>query len=177
MALTARQQRFVDEMLVDANATQSAIRAGFSTKTAKQQGARLLTNVDVAAAIAERQAKRLNKLEVKAERVVSEMAAGAFYDAADLVAQAITCPADIAKLPEQVRRAIVGWSWDRRGNFVLKLADKSRALDMLARHLGMYRDQIELKIGLGDWVAKSFEPKPAENDRSVGQQPADGGRS
>ena len=49
--LTAKQARFKDEYLIDNNATQAAIRAGYSKKTAKSQGQRLLTNVDIAAAI------------------------------------------------------------------------------------------------------------------------------
>lgn len=49
--LTAKQARFKDEYLIDNNATQAAIRAGYSAKTAKSQGQRLLTNVDIAAAI------------------------------------------------------------------------------------------------------------------------------
>lgn len=49
--LSAKQQAFAREYLVDRNATQAAIRAGYSAATAKQQGARLLTNVDVRAAV------------------------------------------------------------------------------------------------------------------------------
>ena len=49
--LTAKQARFKDEYLIDNNATQAAIRAGYSKKTAKSQGQRLLTNVDIKAAI------------------------------------------------------------------------------------------------------------------------------
>ena len=48
---TTKQQRFIDEYLIDFNATQAAIRAGYSQDTAKQQGSRLLSNVDVRAAI------------------------------------------------------------------------------------------------------------------------------
>ena len=47
-----KQERFVEEFLIDLNATQAAIRAGYSEKTAKSQGQRLLTNVDIAAAFA-----------------------------------------------------------------------------------------------------------------------------
>ena len=49
--MTPKQQRFIDEYLIDFNATQAAIRAGYSSDTAKQQGSRLLSNVDVRAAI------------------------------------------------------------------------------------------------------------------------------
>ena len=51
MTLTPKQQRFVDEYTIDSNATQAAIRAGYSERTARQQGARLVTNVDIAATI------------------------------------------------------------------------------------------------------------------------------
>ena len=49
--LTAKQQRFCEEYLIDLNATQAAVRAGYSAKTANEQGSRLLTNVSVASAI------------------------------------------------------------------------------------------------------------------------------
>ena len=57
--MNARQQRFVTEYLVDLNATQAAIRAGYSPKTAQQQGSRLLTNVVVKQAIAAQHARQL----------------------------------------------------------------------------------------------------------------------
>jgi hypothetical protein len=53
-------------------------------------------------------------------------------------------PANIKRLPEKVRRAIVGWGWDRNQNFTIKLADKSKALDYLARHLSLYNDKLEV---------------------------------
>lgn len=63
-SLTPRQQRFVDEYLIDLNATQAATRCGYSAKTAKQQGARLLTNVDIRAAVNRGQAAHSDKLEL-----------------------------------------------------------------------------------------------------------------
>lgn len=53
MKLTLKQERFVAEYLIDLNATQAAIHAGYSERTAKQQGSRLLTNADVSAAVEE----------------------------------------------------------------------------------------------------------------------------
>ncbi len=58
MSLTPRQARFVEEYLLDLNATQAAIRAGYSKKTAYSQGERLLRNVEVAAAVAEAKSAR-----------------------------------------------------------------------------------------------------------------------
>ena len=53
MTLTAKQERFVEEDIVDLNATQAAIRAGYSPKTANREGSRLLSNVDIQAAVSE----------------------------------------------------------------------------------------------------------------------------
>jgi phage terminase small subunit len=58
-SLTPKQSRFVEEFLLDLNAKQAAIRAGYSLKTAKQQASRLLTNVDVAAAADKGKARAL----------------------------------------------------------------------------------------------------------------------
>lgn len=71
--LTPRQSRFVAEYLVDLNATQAAIRAGYSSKTAKQQGQRLLTNVDLAAAIAGGKAKQLADVGLSAETALEAL--------------------------------------------------------------------------------------------------------
>jgi len=78
--LTPKQERFVAEYLVDLNATQAAIRAGYSAKTAEQQGPRLLGNVVVAAAIGEAQARHLAAVDVSAQRVLKELAAIGFSD-------------------------------------------------------------------------------------------------
>lgn len=69
--MNAKQQIFVAEYLKDRNATQAAIRAGYKKRTAKQIGSKLLTRVDVSAAVAEKTNKRLQKLEVTAESVLN----------------------------------------------------------------------------------------------------------
>ena len=68
--LTAKQQRFCDEYLIDMNATQAAIRAGYSEKTAKAQGSRLLTNVDVKAYLDEMLEETHSKNIADAEEVM-----------------------------------------------------------------------------------------------------------
>ncbi len=68
--LTPRQARFVDEYLIDLNATQAAIRAGYSGKTAQEQSSRLLSNVMVAAAIEKERAKRSERVSVSQDDVV-----------------------------------------------------------------------------------------------------------
>lgn len=70
MTLTAKQRRFVAEYLVDLNATQAAIRAGYSAKTAYSQGQRLLKNVEVSKVVGAHAANRSEKLDLSAERVL-----------------------------------------------------------------------------------------------------------
>ncbi|WIA54327.1 terminase small subunit [Sphingobium sp. WTD-1] len=82
--MTPKQQRFVDEYLIDLNATQAAIRAGYSAKTANEQGARLLANVSVRNAVSEAKAKRSKETGIDAAWVLSRLAAEAFADLADL---------------------------------------------------------------------------------------------
>ena len=68
--LTPRQSRFVDEYLVDLNATQAAIRAGYSARTANEQGARLLANASVAAAAQSAQLARSERLQLTQDDVL-----------------------------------------------------------------------------------------------------------
>ncbi len=83
MPLTHRQELFCQEFMRDFNATQAAIRAGYSEKTAAQQGCRLLTNVKVAAAIVEARAKRLARVTVTQDDVVKGLHTEATTAASD----------------------------------------------------------------------------------------------
>ena len=78
--LTPKQQRFVEEYLIDLNATQAAIRAGYSEKTAQEIGSENLSKPMVAKAIAEAQEKLSNKTQVTVEMVVQ----GLLNEAKDL---------------------------------------------------------------------------------------------
>ncbi|MFB5761039.1 terminase small subunit [Paenibacillus medicaginis] len=91
MALTAKQKLFIKEYLVDLNATQAAIRAGYSAKTANEQGARLLANVSVQAAIQVAMDKRAAKLEITADMVLERWWAIATADPNDIIHLRRTC--------------------------------------------------------------------------------------
>jgi phage terminase small subunit len=147
--LTDKQTRFVDEYLLDLNATQAAIRAGYSPKTAKVIAHENLTKPYVAAAIQAKQAALQEKLGITIERVLNEIACSAFLDIADLCAEdGSVLP--LSQIPEAARRAIAGIEVsdlfegsgeDRKAVGTLKkikLADKMAALDKLCKHLGMY---------------------------------------
>ncbi|KRA62172.1 hypothetical protein ASD89_24120 [Caulobacter sp. Root656] len=85
MTLTPKQARFVEEYLIDLNATQAAIRAGYSAKTAEDQGRQLLRKTPVSAAISARQAERSERTEITQDRVLEELWAIATADPNELI--------------------------------------------------------------------------------------------
>lgn len=83
--LTAQQERFCQEYIIDLNATQSAIRAGYSVKTADVQGCRLLGNVKVQARIAELNSERIERVQTKADYVLNRLLEIDSLDVADIL--------------------------------------------------------------------------------------------
>lgn len=138
MKLTPKQMRFVDEYMVDFNATQAAIRAGYKAKTAHVIGAENLRKPKIAEEIARRQKDLQKRTEVSQDRVVKELARIAFADAS------VVCVTDFNKLTDDQRAAIQGvrptnFGWE------IKLCDKIKALELLGRHIGMFTDKLEVK--------------------------------
>ena len=149
MALNERQQRFVEEYLVDLNATQAAIRAGYSPRTANEQGARLLAHVSIQEAVQAAKEKRSQRVEITQDRVLLEYARLAFFDPRKLFDDNGK-PMDITALDDDTAAALVGLDvveeYQGAGEsreFVgytkkYKLANKLGALDSLGKHLGMF---------------------------------------
>ena len=159
--LTAKQRLFIGEYLIDLNATKAAERAGYSKKTAKEQGARLLTNVDISATIQEAMDKRAEKLEITAERVLAEIAKCAFINMGDFlridpasgrafIDLSRAAPEQLAALCAFEQEEWVERAGEGRGNFEavrkirLKLTDKLGALEKLGKHLKLFTDKCEL---------------------------------
>jgi phage terminase small subunit len=160
MALTAKQARFAEEYLVDLNATQAAIRAGYSEATAHAIGHENLGKPEIADAIAAAQAERANRTQITADRVLAELGCLGLYDPADIASTPMNGPEDIGKLPEPARRAIAGWGYDREGRFTVKLSPKVPALVEIGKHLGVaQRQELTGKDGkdllTGDQVGRS----------------------
>lgn len=139
--MTPRQERFVAEYLVDLNATQAALRAGYSKQSARSAH-RLLQLSKVAAAIRTAQAKRARRLEISAERVLAEYAKIAFANMADFATFGpdglrLKHVSDLA--PDQTAAvAEVTESKTQYGGTVrFKLHDKLAALNAIARHIGL----------------------------------------
>lgn len=139
--LTPKQAAFVREYLIDLNATQAAIRAGYSVRTASSIAEENLRKPEIKAGVQAAMAERGERLKASADDVLREITRLAMIDVGRITE--VTGPADIKALPEDVRRAIVGWSWDKNGNFTIKLA-KEGALEMMGRHHALFKEKLEL---------------------------------
>ena len=160
--LTAKQRRFVAEYLIDLNATQAAIRAGYSKKTAEQGAAQLLRNIKVAAAIAAGQAKQEQRAEVAADDVIRELAKIGFANMLDYVrvTEEGDAVVDLSKLTREQAAAIgevtVEDFKDGRGDDArdvrrvkFKLSDKRAALVDLGRHFALFTDKAVVDLNHG----------------------------
>ncbi len=125
---------------MDLNATAAAKRAGYSEKTACEQGSRLLANVKVQEEIQKRQVKLQSKLEITQERVLSELAAIAFANGTDFAtinANGLISVKATSQVPKEKLPAVAVIKYSTTG-VEIKLHDKVRALEMLGRHLGLF---------------------------------------
>jgi len=155
--MNTRQAMFVQEYLVDLNATQAAIRAGYSAKTAYAQASRLLSDVKIAAAVTEAKAKRSERVGVSADNVLAELAKLGFANMADYMKptpsgdprldfSALTRDQSAALTEVTVEDFVEGRGEDARDvrRVKFKLADKRAALVDIGKHLGMFIDRHEM---------------------------------
>lgn len=171
MSLTAKQKRFCDEYLIDLNATQAAIRAGYSEKTAYRTGADNLRKPQIEEYIAKRQKELSRSTEITQERVIKELALIAFSNNADyahvvekkLQVEAGGALVDVLdkdgkpvmyrtvepvlteELTEEQKRALAVIKKGRDG-LEVKSCDKVKALELLGKHLGIFTDKIEANV-------------------------------
>lgn len=152
--VTPKQGRFVEEYLVDLNATQAAIRAGYSPKTAEQQGYRLLRNAQIAAAVEKGRERLSEETDITAKRVLAELARIAFLDPRTVFDEHGNLK-PIAEWDEDAARALSGCDvteeFSGRGadremvGYLKKIRfwDKKGALELLGKHLALFTDKVE----------------------------------
>ncbi len=117
--LTPKQERFCREYLIDLNASQAAIRAGYSTKGAVSFGSQLLGNINIQKRINELKTQRAERCDISADSVLRELVKTAFMDIDSRTAR------------QQKKNRV-------------KQSDKIKALELLARHLGLLKDKLEI---------------------------------
>jgi len=185
MALTAKRARFVDEYLIDLNATQAAIRAGYSAKTAGQIGDELLKKPEIIAALQSAMKARSVRTEITQDRVIAELAKIGFADIRKavrwgegiVVRNEFGTPEvvnDVAligseQIDDDTAAAIAEICQTAQG-VKIKLHDKRAALIDIGRHIGMFRDKIELTGKDGEPLQQTIVILPS-NGREAEDQP------
>ena len=168
--LTAKQEAFCREYLIDLNGTQAALRAGYSKKGAHVQAAQLLSNPKVSECLQEMLKKRAERTEIDADWVLKRLAQDATADLADLYDETGQLKA-VKDWPLAFRTGLVTGvdtvqerdGSDSEGNpeFVtvrkIKLMDRAKLLEMVGRHVGVqaFKDRLEHsgKVGLEALIA------------------------
>lgn len=158
--LSERSQRFVDEYVVDLNATRAAIRAGYSAASAYSQGHRLLKNAEVAAAIAAAKRARAKRLAISADRVLQELARLAYFDIRRTVDEN-GAPIPLHLLDGDTAAAIAGVEVVEQFEMVdgervptgllkkYRVFDKNTAVGNMMKHLGLLKDTLSLNLPPG----------------------------
>lgn len=151
--LTHRQELFADEYLIDLNATQAAIRAGYSTNTAAEIGYENLNKPHIRAYIDKAMAERSRRTHITQDRVLQELARIAFVRVTDLVDPDTAKVHDFASEDDLavIQGIKVKQSWSDSGSSVereIKIADKAKALDQLGRHLGLFNDKLNVNANM-----------------------------
>jgi phage terminase small subunit len=149
--LTTKQLSFCSEYLVDLNATQAAIRAGYSGPNVRKTASDLLAKPDIQEEVARRMKLREKRTEITQDRVLAELANIAFFDIRKTVDQEGR-PLPLNQLDNETARAIISADICKFGNAEvgigeitkLRFSDKRAALVDIGKHLGMFKDKIEV---------------------------------
>lgn len=173
--LTPKQQRFVKEYLVDLNATQAAIRAGYSAKTAESAGSRLLRNVKVQAAIQQAMADRLKRTEIDADYVLNRLVEIDQMDCIDILTETGELK-PISEWPKVWRQFISGFevselfagSGDERAVVgmlkKIKWPDKVKNLELIGRHVTVQAFSDKTKMEHSGPNGGPIERKPTQQE-------------
>lgn len=178
--LNAKQRKFVREYLLDLNATQAAIRAGYSRRTAGSQAHELLKNLEIKKAIQKGMDKAAARYDISKERILKELAIIAYSDLKhhldiDPDTGAIRAKG-FGEMPGETSRALKSIKEDRvikedaDGHKVtvfdkirFELHDKLKALELLGKHRGMFADKVDLSGELSVTVKKILsDERPTE---------------
>jgi phage terminase small subunit len=162
--LTPKQQRFVNEYLIDLNATQAAIRTGYSSATAEVQGCRLLSNAKVAEVVQKAMQKRSERTEITADMVLSELGKIGFADVRKLftsngnlvpVVELDDAAAACLSSIEVTTRKVRGGDDDEVEQVSkVRLWDKRAALVDIGKHLGMFKERIDHSLDISPEAAE-----------------------
>ena len=148
--LTAKQQRFCDEYLIDLNATQAAIRAGYSKKTAAQAAARLLTNVKVQEYIEKRMAEKEKALIADQDEVLKYLTATMRREKKECIV-VTTSEERSMYVPDDngtIRKQTVKKETPQIVEIPARLSDANKAAELLGKAYGLYTEKVEADVDM-----------------------------
>ena len=147
--MNAKQKRFCDEYLVDCNATQAAIRAGYSARTANEQAARLLANVSIKAYIDEKMEQLHNERTADAQEVLEYLTA--------------------VMRGQQTEQTLIsiGDGVQKIGNIEVGARDRLKAAELIGKRFGLFKEGLELAGALPVVIAGEAE---RSEERRVGKE-------
>ncbi|MEL7656349.1 MAG: terminase small subunit [Bacillota bacterium] len=149
--LTAKQQRFVEEYLIDLNATQAAIRAGYSPATAYSIGSELLKKPEIRARIDIALAERSKRTGINADIVIEELGKLMRVNADDVInmndatVKGTATREDTAAIAS-VKVKIIPTEDGEIIEREVKMHDKLKAIELAGKHLGLFKDKINLTV-------------------------------
>ncbi len=182
--ITGLQALFVQEYIVDLNATAAVERAGYSAKTANAMAGKLMANPKIQSAIARAMKERSARTEITADKVLNELSRIGFADIKDYLQYKTAKTVvgrdketgdpiidygqivDVIDSSEVDGRVIQEIKISKDGTFTFKLHDKMAALDRLGKHLGMFVEKHELS-GPGGGPVQVIKVKLPEEDQDV----------
>ena len=166
----AKQAIFVREYMIHRNGTKAAIAAGYAPRSASVTSCRLLRNAKVQSTVAELTDERLDRLEITADTVLQELAKIAFANMKDYLAVETdgSISVDVSQISPNQASALADLRIDvfvsEKGRIRrrrVRLASKTRALELLGKHLKLWADRTEAKHehmeGLADRIKKARE--------------------
>ncbi len=170
--LSLKQERFVEEYLVDLNATQAYIRAGYAKKFAGPNVGKLMALPEIQKAIQKGKAKLSKRTEISQDRVLEELVNVAFSNLGDYMDwnshEATMIAKDKLSREQMAAVAEINATLNDKGSTIkFKLHDKIRSLKILADHLGMFvqKHEIDFKHGLADRISERLQrAKDASSD-------------
>lgn len=152
--MTEKQKRFCEEYLIDLNATQAAIRSGYSVHSANQIGNDNMAKACIRACIDKALAERSKRTGINADRVLQEIAKLALVNPIDLMNLGEATVKDDANRDDTaaIQSVRVKITPSEDGNIVereVKLTDKTKNLELLGRHLGLFTDNLNITGDVG----------------------------